>query len=76
MGSPRNAVVMKRGPSLLQGMMTPTWQTSVKGALAQLPAGVQAGLVMRAHHGPNNIAPLIATMSPIVMGSTANNSRP
>jgi hypothetical protein len=35
MGSPSNAVVMKRGPSLLQGMTTPTWQASVKGAQAR-----------------------------------------
>jgi hypothetical protein len=35
MGSPSNAVVMKRGPSLLQGMTTPTWQASVKGVQAR-----------------------------------------
>jgi hypothetical protein len=35
MGSPSNAVVMKRGPSLLQGMTTPMWQASVKGAQAR-----------------------------------------
>jgi len=40
MGSPSHAVVMKRGPSLRQGMTTPTWQASVKGALAQLPDGL------------------------------------
>jgi hypothetical protein len=32
MGSPSHAVVMTRGPSGLQGMTTPTWQASVKGA--------------------------------------------
>jgi hypothetical protein len=44
MGSPSNAVVIKRGPSLLQGMTTPTWQASVKGAqgaLAQRPAVIK-----------------------------------
>jgi len=35
MGSPSHAVVMKRGPSLRQGMTTPTWQASVKGAQAR-----------------------------------------
>ena len=35
MGSPSNAVVMKRGPSLLQGLTTPMWQASVKGAQAR-----------------------------------------
>jgi hypothetical protein len=35
MGSPSHAVVLKRGPSLLQGMTIPTWQASVKGAHAR-----------------------------------------
>jgi hypothetical protein len=52
MGSPSHAVVMKRGPSLLQGMTTPTWQASVKGAQARLPADVQEGLAMLAHESP------------------------
>jgi hypothetical protein len=53
MGSPSPAVVMKTGPSVLQGMTTPTWQVSVKGAQAQVPAGVQEGLAMRAHEIPH-----------------------
>jgi hypothetical protein len=36
MGSPTShGVVMKRGPSLRQGMMTPTWQVRVTGAQAR-----------------------------------------
>jgi hypothetical protein len=57
MGSPSNAVVMKRGPSLLQGMTTLTWQVSVKGAQARWLNSplvyVQEGLAMLAHDSPN-----------------------
>jgi hypothetical protein len=35
MGLPRQAVVMKRGPSLRQGMTPPAWQASVTGAQAR-----------------------------------------
>jgi len=35
MGSPSRSVALKRGPSVRQGMTTPTWQASVKGAQAR-----------------------------------------